>query len=520
MKTFSIDEINKLYQFAKDCRIYKHLVHQAAFRGFCTAMRDLENSLGEQVEDPYWQGLLRELKHFRFIHYAAPVPINYRADELLRFLEDQKKDCQLFFPSFFPRLQGVIDHVSDLVAVPGNPLLEKILELMTPVDFLKTAILLKEAYLIPVVDEVLGSLLTLKQVELVNRHQLRGVQGYQKLFVIGPHYWFPDYSFRAPRAEEVHYIRYSWIADTWEVQPVFIRPSHSRNTNEGIPSLARVGDTAREGTGEDQEQAEIPEINWQRLSTKVMRATPDDRAQEIVPSRLYLLASNHAVFLEASEHARVLALDLETGGEDDDEEETQQIRRIPVAKLQPGIFLLLRTEGGGDYIVPIADKILGEDAAQLRQAQEQWKTRLRREVEKKELLDVCIALLDLGGSKHVSEINLRYWMSSKCIRPQDDRDFRAILKLVGLADKEAFYCDVTDRIESAHRRAGFYIRKLLIRQVATADLHEIHKKGYMEFELPGLDGGSLTAFRIEGISPTITSLSASRIGRPVPAREY
>src|SRR5438128_12659325 len=109
MKTFSIDEINKLYQCAKNCRLHKHLVHHAAFRGLCAAMRDLENTLGEQVGDDYWQGLLRELKHFRFTHYAAPVPINYHAGELLRFLEDQKKDCRRFFPSFFPRLQGVIE---------------------------------------------------------------------------------------------------------------------------------------------------------------------------------------------------------------------------------------------------------------------------------------------------------------------------------------------------------------------------------------------------------------------------
>jgi hypothetical protein len=517
MKTFSIDEINKLYQCAKNCQVYKHLVHHTAFRGFCTAVRDLKNSLGEQVEDEYWQGLFRELGRFQFMRCAAPVPVNYQADELLHFLEDQKKDCRLFFPSFFPRLQGIIDHISSLVAIPGNPILEKILELMTPDEPLKIAILLKETYLIPLVEELLGDFLSLQSVELVNKHQLRGVQCYQKLFVIGPHYWFPDYIFRASRAEEVHYIRYGWIQDTWVVQPIFIKPAHSQNTNEGIPFSMKIGSTASERVDEDQEQVEIPEINWQRLSANVIKATPDERVQEIVSSRLYLLASHHVVFLEASEHARVLALDLESGGEGE-EEETQQIRRLSVAKLQPGMFLLLRTEGGGDYIVPIADKILGEDAAQLRQAQEQWKSRLRGKVEENQLLDVCIALLDLGGSKYVNEINLRYWMSSKCIQPQDDSDFRAILRLVGLADKETFYRDITDRIENAHRKAGFHIRKLLISQVATADLHKIHKRGYMEFELPQSDGGSLTAFRIENISPTIAHVSASRIGRPVLAR--
>ncbi len=523
MKKFSIDETDKLYRCVEHCRLRKHVVHHAAFRGLCAAIRDIGNDLGEQAQDDYWLELLQELKRFRFTLYAAPVPINFQSVKLLHFLESKKKNCQYFFPSSFPRLQDIIDRVSALVAVPDNPLLEEISELIPPRDSSKSAILLKETYLFPAVEELIGNHPALQHVELVNRYQLRAVQCYQNLFVIGPHYWFPDYIFRAPRTEELHCIRYSWIPDTWVMKPIFIRPTNSRSTPDAnSASVGTDGATRKDTneTSEEQEQEKVLEINWHKLSTKVMRSTPDDHTQEVVPARLYLLAGDQAVFLEASDHARVLALNFETSGEEGDDEEMQQIRRMSVAKLQLGMFLLLRTEGGGDYIIPIANRILGEDAAQLREMQEQWKTLLRKEVELSGLLPVCIDLLEQGGSKHVNETNLRYWMSSRCIRPQNDNDFSAIMKLVGLQDEEILYRDAAERIESAHRSAGFHIRKLLIGQVATTDLHEIHKKGYMEFELPRSDGGSLTAFRIEHISPVITPVSASRTGHPVVAKDY
>lgn len=515
MKTFSIDETDKLYQCARNCQLYKHQVRHTTFRDFCTTVRSLENATKMQEED-YWQELLQKVKFFRFMHYAAPIPINYQANELLQFLEKEKKNCQRFFPNFFLRLQELVDRVSALLAISDNPLLEKILELTSYEGSAKHAILLKEAYLLPTVEELVGAEDSLQQVEFVNKYQLRGSQCYQKLFVVGPHYWFPEYIFRAPRAEEIHYIHYSWISDTWEVQPVFIKPTRSQSTSKDVSAPTS---TFNDNKSEGQEQGEVPEINWHILSAKVMKSPADDRSLELVPSRLYLLAGDHAVFLETNEHARVLTLDLEAG-EDGEEEEMQQVRRVPISKLQVGMFLLLRTEGGGDYIIPIANRLLAGDAIRFREIQEQWKSLLRKQVDERGLLAVCIDLLDLGGSKHISEINLRYWISSKCIRPQNDDDFSAIMKLVGLAGNETLYQDVANKIESAHRRAGKYIRELLIKQVSTANLHEIHKQGYREFELPRSDGGSLTAFRIEHISPLSTTVSASRIGRPVSARNY
>jgi len=523
MKVFSIAETNKLYRHMKHCRIHEQVVYHQTLQKLCNAIRDIENNLGEHAQEEFWQEILLELRKFRFILYAAPIPINFQLRNIIHLLKSSKKNCELLFPSSVLRLQIIIDTATELLDTPDNPMLERILELVLPESSSKIAILLKETYLVSIVEEIIKTNPVLQNVELVNKYQLRGIRCYQKLFVIGPHYWFPNYIFRTPRTEEVYYLRYSWIPDTWVKKPIFIEPvSHITSTDTTTKS-AGIGDAIHKNTSErreDLEQEKVPEINWHKLSAKVLKSTLDDHTQETVLAKLYLLAKDQAVFLEASENAKVHVLDFETNEGGDEEEDTQQIKRIPINKLQPGMFILLRTGGGGDYIIPIANRILGEMAVKYRDIQEQWKTLLKKEVDVRGLLAVCIDLLDYGGSKHVNETNLRYWISSRNIRPQDDKDFSAIMKLVGLQDKAMLYQEVANKIETAHRKAGFHIRKLLIKQIATTNLHEIHKKGYMEFELLESDGGSLTAFRIEHISPNSSTIPASRIGHPVLAKDY
>jgi hypothetical protein len=150
--------------------------------------------------------------------------------------------------------------------------------------------------------------------------------------------------------------------------------------------------------------------------------------------------------------------------------------------------------------------------------QEHWKGLLRRAVSTKGLLAVSIELLDYE-SRRANETNVRNWMSSRSIRPQDDEDFRAIMRLIGLEGKEQEYQDAAEQIESAHKKAGFYIREQLLTQVEKANLKELHKRGFLDFELPEADGGSLTAFRIEHISPEIFSIPISRTGHPASIKD-
>ncbi|GCE12504.1 DISARM anti-phage system protein DrmE domain-containing protein [Tengunoibacter tsumagoiensis] len=514
MKNFTIVETDELYTRASQRKIYTHEVYQEALHVFCQNIRSLEKELGEQVYDEYWKELFRELKTFRFTLYAAPTPVNFQSTLLLQILQKKLNDCQNLFPSFWQKLKIVIDSVYTLTNTSDNPLLTKILELMPPEKMRKTVLLLKEDRFALTVEKILQNHSELQHLELINKYQLRGAYCYDRILAIGPHYWFPEYVFNAPRANEIHYIRYSWVSDTWEVKPLFIQATTSPTVfDHSMQPVKKSMKNVIKGIDEKEhlEQEDIPEINWSSISTKLLKNISNDRSLETVPAKLVLLANNHAVFLEASDNTKTLALDLED--ERDENGETQQVKRILVTKLQSGMFLLQRTGGGGDYIVPIANAKLGKNANRYREKQAHWKELLRQKTEAADLLTVCVELLDEGGSENTTEINLRHWLSSKNIRPRNDEDFKAILKLVGLQAEEKMYLEAANKIKAAHKSAGMYLRDLLIKQVAKTDLHEIQKKGYLEIDLPKFSEVSISAFRIEHIEPDSTEVPYSHIGR-------
>ena len=521
MNYYSLQETNNLYTCIEQSAVYKRRVFHAGFRELCIAIARLERDLGELAQDDDWKEFLQPIKHHRFTLYMAPVPVNWQSDILISSIQFHARRCQLLFPDFISHVQTILDKALALVDVQDNPMMEVISQLALSSGSHRVALLLRETWLFSPAEAVLDNYPTLKHVELVNQRQLRGPHCYDQLFVTGPGHWYQEYILRSPRARQVYVVRYGWLPDRWRAEPLF--PSAITYQQQATVTKNWVEDSdpaGQDGLAEvytGKEQDILPEINWNQISTRMMRQAQDDHSQENLPARLYLLAAGYAVFLDASEHAKVLVLDLEDEAEDEDDK-PQQIKYLTISKLQPGMFLLLRTGGGGDYIAPIADRILRENALSLRARQEEWKSRLKKEVEAKGALRTSIDLLDYGAER-ANEVNVRNWMSSRNIRPQDDRDFDAILKLAGLQGREQEYRNAARQIETAHKQAGFYIRRQLLNQVARADLSELHRKGSMDFELPEADGGSLTAFRIEHSAPEVSIVPASRIGRPVKVRE-
>ena len=129
-----------------------------------------------------------------------------------------------------------------------------------------------------------------------------------------------------------------------------------------------------------------------------------------------------------------------------------------------------------------------------------------------------IKLIDFGSLK-ANETNIRNWMSYKSIRTGDYNDFAAIMQLVGLCDKAKECWEIMGMIDTAHRKAGHHIRKLLLRKVLESDLDELQRLGKMEFELSEVDSGSLTAFRVRNISNEIMKASVSLLGHPFDVKD-
>ncbi len=104
------------------------------------------------------------------------------------------------------------------------------------------------------------------------------------------------------------------------------------------------------------------------------------------------------------------------------------------SQIERDMYILLRSAGGGDYVVPVADRLLGEHADELREMQQTWKARLRLLV-KREGMDETVATLNRHGSRIASYQNIRNWMNDRSIATEDYEEFSAILEPVGLGEE-------------------------------------------------------------------------------------
>lgn len=127
---------------------------------------------------------------------------------------------------------------------------------------------------------------------------------------------------------------------------------------------------------------------------------------ENVEAVCIFLEGDLAVLIEASEGAKTLVIDP-------DEDSNNCIARIFVKDIK-SVFILVRTGGGGDYIVPVADKIMGDQAPQTREYQRSWKESLRNYVKRIGLLKKQALICSLSlGSYLANETNVRNWMSPR-----------------------------------------------------------------------------------------------------------
>ena len=198
----------------------------------------------------------------------------------------------------------------------------------------------------------------------------------------------------------------------------------------------------------------------------------------------------------------------------DADEKQERVVRLPPSVLKPEMFIILRSTGGSDYIVTMADKLLGSAAAACRGQQQDWKDRLRTLVLDSSLLEVSRKLLEAGSTSRAYETNVRNWISSRNIRPHSYEDFNAIMRIIGIPDKAEEYWRSMEHIARHHQRAGQQIRRLLLRKLRSMDLTNLRRLGRLDIALPDADAGTLTAFRVMAIEPITRLIPAGHLNHP------
>ncbi len=422
-------------------------------------------------------------------------------------MEDEQISCEKLYPNHYRNFTTLISVAKSLLSTNLDIINNTVLNLLNGVTG-TVAILIKETKLIPIVENSVRRQSD-KNIKIVSINSVKNDKCFDNLIILGspnPNF-YPEFIFSSPRAKIIHIVKYRWMKGVWRPRNAFPNPLRSNS----LPNIINEEDeTALIGEAIDPEFI-LPIIDFSSIVNKAEQEyLEDDDDTEYVDAIISYLENEQVVFLDFDDNSSVRIVDLEG--------ESSQIKKVMVRELEPDIYILLRTSGGGDYIVPIANRIMGELAENARRIQKEWKDRLRRLV-RNNGMNWVVKNLRENGCRIARSNNVRNWMSYRSIKTNEFSDFNAIMKLVELGPSSHDIWQQMEIISRAHIQAGFYITKLLLNVVRTSNLDELIRLGTMEFELQDKDAGRITAFRIISISSETIKISSSKTGIPFNAGE-
>ncbi len=516
MKYLSVSGATEVLSCAAHLSVSRSAVCNEMFFEFSMELRRFERCLGELTRDPVWRPFVAPMRRYRFEISAAPLAFNYLGSvgsmELIDRLGQKLALCAQVNPDFVESGRRLLGKLSALIGVTDAPLLRGIKEMCDVSRVEHRAVVVKEPRLVQMAAAVLKEESSLSTLRIVTVSELQGEQCFCQLFVIGPAVWYPDYVFTAPRAHSIHLLKYAWLADDWRPTAAFLvgqKGSELTTIDQRLIEALSDRTASTESSSLDPTEV-LPRVDWDALKLRLAKGEGEGAGSwteevEYVEARLFSLEDGTAVALDCDESAKATTVDP-------DQVDGSPIKRIPVQTIDVGMFILVRTQGGGEYIAEVADAIMEDHAAAAREAQRRWKSLLRTAVTTYSVSHVVSELGRLGGTRP-NETNVRNWMSYRTIKPKDYSDFQAIMQLVGLGHEIDDYWATMGMIDSAHRRAGHRIAKLLLSQVRDSDMNRLAVAGRMDFTLQGSAAGTLSALRVHGVYSEPVPVPVHRLGR-------
>jgi hypothetical protein len=518
MNPISIGSATSVYETASKCEITRHWVDHAGLAEVSRALRALVQSLGADAEDEFWQRALGPVRRLAFSLCSTPLPFDRAAVAACIEWDNLNlhvRRCQQLYPDSHASLACVVQKLQSLGAETASPFTE-VMELLHRENG-GMSVVLRNPRLNQATAAHFAACAGLRNAKVVSAKQLREAYLCDVLVAIGPCGWFPEHVFSAPRAAHIHVVSYRWIRDQWKPGPVFLNGDGSEADKSRKHYIGALPQIKGDSTPTGQALTDLDPLDllppFGKAGSRIQGWHPNAGAsEETLPARLCHLSGGRAVFVSADEGASSLAIDTSETGD-------SIVRRVPADELEPELFLLLRTSGGGDFIAPLADRILGDRATERRTQQARWKAELVATAQKQfgtlsrhELAARIAGDLHARNLSEARPANVHYWMSTKCIHPRKEEDFAAILIFAGLADKAKEFWEGMVEIDRAHKSAGQAIRRMLLQKIATSSLEPLERDGEMVFDLGEQDGGTLTAFQITGISDEEFEISSDRIG--------
>lgn len=498
MTSLSLSQASDIYSNKAEFKISHHDLENSALEEFDRDLHSFRNRLGLMEKEDFWIETLRPLISLRFLLFSCPldkeffVSIIKEENQRLKAILD---NVNLLYPSYAGTIQRFIYLTEKLIDTNLELHLQTIIGLRNSAER-PIGLLVKNNRNI---DAIINRFRRL-EIEVVNEYELKKAKLFKTLIIVGPcpSKWYPAYVISSPRASIVHVVKYKWLKIQSKLSGAFIAPFSVQGDTLPVPSIdSDLSDSFDREAG-------LPEFDYAQIIKRTNKYYEQYKeTDEFVEATICNLQDDKYVFLDVN--SDVLTIDPE--------DESDPIDKLTVGEISVGLFILLRTSGGGDFIVSIADTILEDKSVELRFLQKSWKNKLRTLVASNGA-EVVVNDLNQLGSKRANLSNLRNWMSYRTIKTEDYADFSAIINLIKLEENPQEVWEKMRVISSAHTSAGFQIRERLIRAIKITNYSELVKKGVMEFHLPEEDAGSFTAFRVVGLSNERINVSPSDIGVP------
>lgn len=498
----SLAEVSIVWDVASCVTATRELVEEPTVEAFVKAVRAVDKEVKRRgPDDDLLASLSRAVRRARWDLHSLPLPVSAPTVGASKHARAIRKIAVTVRAAYGGDLSARADAVADLLdtmaMMPNAPLGERVVEILATGDHRRSAVLVRRGETTAIIRAWLRKAGC--DVNVLSQEELTHARPVETLVVTGPTRWYERNLTAAPRAEQLAFVHYKWISDDQSTSGLL-----SAGTSSRVVQPIRSAGRAPAATFVEDADEFIPQVDWSRIAAAADR----DRSElehEIVHANAFSLGGGYLVYLEAGEGPTILVVDLEA-------EASFRVRSEPTRSVGRGTYVLLRSaQGSEDYIRSVANQLLGRQAAGLRSRQSEWKSALRARVVERGSFQAVRRDLEALGTRVQ---NVSYWVSFENIRTMYFTDFEILMRYVGLDGRAEEIWTAMGVIKDAHTKAGSRIRGLLEAQILDSDLTDLRRNGWIDFELQGVDAGTLSIFRVDAKSPEPVAVSTSWLRWP------
>jgi hypothetical protein len=310
----------------------------------------------------------------------------------------------------------------------------------------------------------------------------RDQQRWDYAIAVGPPRLFGSRLLTAPRTFSETFVFPQWYGD--RSLPRSVISDHAEGAI--LIMSRRIGIEAPETVLEPSDIVEddlLPHIVW----TDPISSRRDPTSDESI-AHLVLLSGNLAIYLDDGERIRSFAPD-----QPDDE----RVGFTDVKAVRPGTYLLLR-EGESEHgaLYSEAIEMMGARGVEADASQRRWKSVLEERFNR---LGVSTVLHQLEERGVLTLERVRAWTHSTLVRPQNESDFEALLSYLDVPLHPTV--DLANDLRKKRMQASARLRRELEAAIASSELSELERVGYVRLNLERRGTRGIIAARVLSVSP-------------------